>query len=101
MVNFVSSRFRPSDEVSLIDIGLIFPFGDFQKVRQEGVTLLRPERIGNVQLDAFRPTGSNKLALEFAKSGRQFLPVYIKSKDFLHLLRCIVPCAGIGYGQCG
>src|SRR5690348_15697053 len=62
-IDLVPRRFSAGDEVSLVDIGLIFALGSFEEGGKEGMTLLRPYRVGDVEFDAFLLAGLAKSSL--------------------------------------
>jgi hypothetical protein len=100
-VDLAPGRLRSGLEVCLVDVGLIFGFGDFQKGRQERMAFLGPQRIGDAQLDARLLAGVAELALEFAKGGMELSLILAEVEDLAHLLLGLATCAGVGHSQGG
>ncbi len=91
--------FRAGLEVGLVNVGLIFALGDFQKGGQERMTFLRPQRVGDVQFDALLLAGFAELALEFAEGGMELPLSPVEMEDSAHLLLSLAACAGAGHRQ--
>ena len=59
------------DEIRLVNVRLVLALRDVQKAGNKGVALLRPERIGDAQLNVFLFAGFLQPALEFAERGME------------------------------
>src|SRR5438445_685184 len=87
----ISTSVLFSFEIDLVDVGLVFAFGDVQKSWHESVALLRPQCIGDAQLNAFLFAGLLESALEFAEGGMESCLILSEVEYVSHLAFGVAP----------
>ena len=70
-VDIAPGSLRAGLEVRLVEAGLVIALADVQESREEGMALLRPQGIGEAQLDAFLVVGLVELSLQLTKGGME------------------------------
>ena len=85
-IDLASGCFRSGFEIHLVDVGLVFAFGNVQKTGQKRMPVLCPERISEVQFDTALFAGFAEFALEVAEGGMELFLILVEVKDSGHLL---------------